>query len=180
MVEATDPAGTVKVQLSDQFQVLIDAVAMKLGLAGTDEYLEQWSTGMNRSAPAARMMLRTPWPRSLSRSLWSSAPALSDGRSSEAGAPLIECVPNVSEGRDTGIIRRLGEAVESGGARLLDIHSDVDHHRSVFTIVGDAEAVERSVLALARTAVDLIDLTKHRGAHPRIGAIDVVPFVPLR
>jgi len=93
---------------------------------------------------------------------------------------LIECVPNVSEGRDTGIIRRLGEAVESGGARLLDIHSDVDHHRSVFTIVGDAEAVERSVLALARTAVDLIDLTKHRGAHPRIGAIDVVPFVPLR
>lgn len=98
----------------------------------------------------------------------------------EARESVIECVPNVSEGRDGRIIRRLVDAVESGGARLLDIHSDVDHHRSVFTIVGDAEAVESSVLALARTAVELVDLTKHRGVHPRIGAIDVVPFVPLR
>jgi glutamate formiminotransferase len=98
----------------------------------------------------------------------------------EARGPVIECVPNVSEGRDAGIILRLVNAVESGGAGLLDIHSDVDHHRSVFTIVGDIDAVERSVLALARAAVELVDLTKHRGVHPRIGAIDVVPFVPLR
>lgn len=98
----------------------------------------------------------------------------------ETPAPLIECVPNVSEGRDPGIIGRLIDAVESSGATLLDVHSDVDHHRSVFTILGEAAAVERSVLALAGTAVQLIDLTKHRGAHPRIGAIDVIPFVPLR
>jgi glutamate formiminotransferase len=97
-----------------------------------------------------------------------------------AAAPLLECVPNVSEGRDPAVIRRLADAVESGGARLVDVHSDVDHHRSVFTIIGAGEDVERSVLALARAAVDLVDLTKHRGAHPRIGAIDVVPFVPLR
>jgi glutamate formiminotransferase len=102
------------------------------------------------------------------------------GKIAETRAPLIECVPNVSEGRDAGIIRRLADSVDSGGAKLVDVHSDVDHHRSVFTIMGEAEAVERSVLALARTAVDLIDLTRHRGAHPRVGAIDVIPFVPLR
>lgn len=96
-----------------------------------------------------------------------------------ARTPLIECVPNVSEGRDARIIGRLVNAVESGGAMLLDVHSDVDHHRSVFTILGSPQAVEQSVLALARSAVELIDLTKHRGAHPRIGAIDVVPFVPV-
>jgi glutamate formiminotransferase / 5-formyltetrahydrofolate cyclo-ligase len=95
-------------------------------------------------------------------------------------APLIECVPNVSEGRDATIIGQLASAVERSGAALLDMHTDVDHHRSVFTIVGEPEVVERSVLALGRTAVELVDLTKHRGVHPRIGAIDVVPFVPLR
>ena len=94
--------------------------------------------------------------------------------------PLLECVPNVSEGRDTRVIDRLADAVTSGGATLLDVHSDVDHHRSVFTIIGEPDSVECSVLALARAAVEFIDLTKHRGAHPRIGAIDVIPFVPLR
>jgi glutamate formiminotransferase len=97
-----------------------------------------------------------------------------------ADAPQLECVPNVSEGRDPAVIRRLAEAVEGGGARLIDVHSDADHHRSVFTIIGGGDDVERSVLALARAAVELVDLTKHRGAHPRIGAIDVIPFVPLR
>lgn len=97
-----------------------------------------------------------------------------------AAAPLLECVPNVSEGRDASVIRRLADAVERGGARLIDVHSDVDHHRSVFTIIGGGDDVERSVLALARAAVELVDLTKHRGVHPRIGAIDVIPFVPLR
>jgi glutamate formiminotransferase len=102
------------------------------------------------------------------------------GARAGSAAPLLECVPNVSEGRDVSVIRRLAHAVEGGGATLLDVHSDVDHHRSVFTIIGNAEAVERSVLALALTAVEVVDLTKHRGAHPRIGAIDVIPFVPLR
>jgi glutamate formiminotransferase len=94
--------------------------------------------------------------------------------------PLIECVPNVSEGRDQRVIRLLAEAVRQGGADLIDVHSDVDHHRSVFTIIGTPELVEASALALARLSVQLVDLTKHRGVHPRVGAIDVIPFVPLQ
>jgi glutamate formiminotransferase len=93
---------------------------------------------------------------------------------------MIECVPNVSEGRDQGVIQQLAEKVKQGGADLIDVHSDVDHHRSVFTILGTPEVVEGSVLALARLAVQLIDLRKHHGVHPRIGAIDVIPFVPLQ
>ncbi|MBI4635758.1 MAG: glutamate formimidoyltransferase [Candidatus Rokubacteria bacterium] len=93
---------------------------------------------------------------------------------------LLECVPNVSEGRDGAVIRALREAVEGAGAELVDVHSDVDHHRSVFTFLGPLDVVERATLALAREAVRRVDLTKHRGAHPRVGAIDVIPFVPLR
>ncbi len=78
------------------------------------------------------------------------------------------------------MIHALAEAARSGGADLLDVHSDPDHHRSVFTLLGVAEAVERSALELARTAIALIDLRRHRGVHPRVGAVDVVPFVPLR
>lgn len=92
---------------------------------------------------------------------------------------LIECVPNVSEGRDGGVIRELGDVVMAAGAQLIDVHSDVDHHRSVFTYLGSLDVVDHATLALARAAVRLVDLTKHRGAHPRVGAIDVVPFVPL-
>jgi glutamate formiminotransferase len=93
---------------------------------------------------------------------------------------LLECVPNVSEGRDLELIRTLADAVRTGGATLLDVHTDIDHHRSVFTFVGDSGAVEASVMALARVAVQAIDLRTHRGIHPRIGAVDVVPFVPIR
>jgi glutamate formiminotransferase len=89
-------------------------------------------------------------------------------------------VPNVSEGRDAALIRALGDAVDGAGARLLDVHADVDHHRSVFTYLGAPDAVERATLALGRLAVERIDLRRHRGVHPRIGAVDVVPFVPLR
>ena len=92
---------------------------------------------------------------------------------------LLECVPNVSEGRDGDCLRRLREAVEGAGATLVDVHSDVDHHRSVFTFLGAPPIVERAALALARFAVELIDLRGHTGVHPRIGAIDVIPFVPL-
>jgi glutamate formiminotransferase len=91
----------------------------------------------------------------------------------------LECVPNVSEGRDASRLRRLADAVESAGARLADVHSDVDHHRSVFTFLGAPEPVERAALAFARLAVELIDLRGHVGVHPRIGAVDVIPFVPL-
>ena len=91
----------------------------------------------------------------------------------------LECVPNVSEGRDAGRLRRLGESIEKAGAELVDVHSDVDHHRSVFTFLGAPEVVERAALAFARLAVELIDLRHHAGVHPRIGAVDVIPFVPL-
>ena len=100
----------------------------------------------------------------------------------EPGVPddvRLECVPNVSEGRDGARLRRLADAVEKAGARLVDVHSDVDHHRSVFTFLGAVDVVERAAVAFARLAAALIDLRSHVGAHPRIGAVDVVPFVPL-
>jgi glutamate formiminotransferase len=96
-----------------------------------------------------------------------------------AASPRLECVPNVSEGRDRDRVRRLADVVTAAGARLVDVHSDVDHHRSVFTFLGSVEDVERAALALARLAVELIDLRGHAGVHPRIGALDVMPFVPL-
>ena len=92
----------------------------------------------------------------------------------------IECVPNFSAGRDPAVVARLREAIQSsGGVRLLDYSADRDHNRSVFTFVGDPEAVEKALMAAARVAVETIDLTQHEGAHPRIGALDVAPFVPL-
>jgi glutamate formiminotransferase len=93
---------------------------------------------------------------------------------------LIECVPNVSEGRDGAVIEALGSAVTATGAWLVDVHSDPDHHRSVFTFLGEPEAVERAALALAREVVARIDVRTHLGVHPRIGSLDVMPFVPLR
>lgn len=94
--------------------------------------------------------------------------------------PLIECVPNFSEGRDPGVLGALTEAIESvRGARLLDRHADPHHHRSVFTIAGAPESVLAAAFRAVRTAVQQIDMREHRGAHMRIGAADVVPFVPL-
>jgi glutamate formiminotransferase len=90
----------------------------------------------------------------------------------------LESVPNVSEGRDPGALAALREAF-SGPARLLDVHTDWDHHRSVFTLVGSGEELVDTLLAGIRAAADRIDLTRHEGAHPRIGAADVVPLVPL-
>jgi glutamate formiminotransferase/formiminotetrahydrofolate cyclodeaminase len=92
---------------------------------------------------------------------------------------LIECVANLSEGCDAAAIAGMAAAVRSAGARLLDIHSDGDHNRSVFTFVGTAPETESSAVRLACEAVSRIDLRRHRGVHPRIGALDVVPFVPL-
>ncbi len=91
----------------------------------------------------------------------------------------LESVPNFSEGRDPGTIDALAVALRSGGARLLDVHADVDHNRSVFTLVGSAEELVASLLAGISCAAERIDLRRHEGAHPRIGAADVVPFVPL-
>lgn len=93
--------------------------------------------------------------------------------------PVLEAVPNVSEGRDPGVHRALVEAVEGSGAELLDWSADRDHHRCVLTLVGTPAQVEAASLAVARVALDSIDLRRHRGVHPRIGALDVLPFVPL-
>ena len=93
---------------------------------------------------------------------------------------LIECVPNFSEGRDLARVSELVRAVESvSGARVLDTHSDPDHNRSVVTFAGEPAAVEEAAVAVVGKAAELIDLTQHRGEHPRIGASDVLPFVPL-
>jgi glutamate formiminotransferase / 5-formyltetrahydrofolate cyclo-ligase len=93
---------------------------------------------------------------------------------------LIECVPNVSEGRRPDVVNAIAEAVSRVNAvRLLDRSADEAHNRSVLTVAGQAPAVQQAVMALFAAALDLIDLRHHTGAHPRLGAVDVVPFIPL-
>ncbi len=93
---------------------------------------------------------------------------------------IIECIPNVSEGRRPDVVERLADAIRSApGVRLLDYSSDPSHNRSVFTLVGDAAGVKAATLALFEQALAFIDLRTHRGEHPRLGAVDVVPFVPI-
>jgi glutamate formiminotransferase / 5-formyltetrahydrofolate cyclo-ligase len=89
---------------------------------------------------------------------------------------VLECVVNVSEGRDAAVV----DAIASAGAgALLDVHLDPDHHRSVLTLAGPDPRLETAVRAVARAAVERVDLRRHQGVHPRLGALDVVPFVPL-
>jgi len=90
----------------------------------------------------------------------------------------LESVPNFSEGRDRATIEALADAL-GGKARLLDVHADADHNRSVYTLVGSGEELVESLLAGIAVARERIDLRRHDGAHPRIGAADVVPVVPL-
>jgi glutamate formiminotransferase/glutamate formiminotransferase/formiminotetrahydrofolate cyclodeaminase len=91
---------------------------------------------------------------------------------------VLEAVPNVSEGRATPAIEAIGDAFGTA-ARVLDVHADADHHRSVFTLAGSGDALVEALLAGAGRAVELIDLRAHDGIHPRVGAVDVVPLVPL-
>ena len=94
--------------------------------------------------------------------------------------PLVECVPNFSEGRDTGIVETIAASIAAtGGVHLAGMDMDGDHNRSVITFMGSPEDVARGAFEACRTARDLIDLRRHRGVHPRIGATDVIPFVPL-
>ncbi len=94
--------------------------------------------------------------------------------------PQLECVPNVSEGRRPEAIARLLAAASSvPGAHLLDASSDPDHNRSVLTLAGEPGPLHEALLALYAAALAEIDLTRHRGVHPRVGAVDVTPFVPL-
>ncbi len=91
---------------------------------------------------------------------------------------LLESVPNISEGRDAAVIDAVAEALRERG-RVLDIHTDADHHRSVLTVVAEETDIVECLLAGISTAAELIDLRRHEGIHPRIGAADVVPIVPL-
>jgi glutamate formiminotransferase len=94
---------------------------------------------------------------------------------------LIECIPNFSEGRRPEVIEQLAEAVRSvDGVSLLDVQSDPTHNRSVVTFVGHEEPIAEAAYRAIKEAAELIDLNEHEGAHPRFGATDVVPFVPLR
>ena len=94
--------------------------------------------------------------------------------------PLIECVPNFSEGRNAAVIQSILSAMAVDGVRLLDWSLDPDHNRSVVTIAGPPAAVVESAVRGAGRASELIDLTSQRGVHPRIGAADVIPFVPVQ
>ena len=93
---------------------------------------------------------------------------------------IIECVPNVSEGRNTGIIDMLTSTVQNTkGVALLDLHQDPDHNRSVLTYAGEPEALAHAAFDLAENVLAHIDMNSHGGVHPRIGALDVMPFIPL-
>jgi glutamate formiminotransferase len=92
--------------------------------------------------------------------------------------PVVECVPNFSEGRDAGRVEAIVAAMRVEGVHLLDWSMDADHNRSVVTIAGEPSAVVEAAVRGAGKAVELIDLTRQQGVHPRIGAADVIPFVP--
>ncbi len=94
---------------------------------------------------------------------------------------IIECIPNFSEGRNQEVINKLVDCAKSiGGVMLLDYSSDTSHNRSVFTLAGSPEGIAEVAFSLAKLASELIDLTKHEGEHPRMGAVDVIPFVPIK
>ena len=95
-------------------------------------------------------------------------------------AKLVECVPNFSEGRDRGVIDAIAAALSSAsGVKLLDVDPGADTNRTVYTLVGDPDGVVEAAFRGASKAAELIDMARHQGAHPRMGAMDVCPFVPV-
>jgi glutamate formiminotransferase len=94
---------------------------------------------------------------------------------------VLLCEPNISEGRELEVVEQVLEQIRQvDGIKILDISSDADHHRTVFTYLGEPEPVLEATKAMAAKAFELIDMTKHQGSHPRMGAVDVVPFIPVR
>ena len=94
---------------------------------------------------------------------------------------IIECVPNFSEGRNKQIVEKITDAFRAkNGVKLLDYSSDTDHNRSVITVAGEPEALKETVLDAVGIAVELINLNNHSGQHPRMGAVDVIPFIPIK
>ncbi|WP_035288350.1 glutamate formimidoyltransferase [Clostridium sp. KNHs214] len=95
-------------------------------------------------------------------------------------ARLVECIPNFSEGRNKEVVEKIVDAVrKTEGAKLLDYSSDASHNRSVVTFIGTPEAVENAMVNMAEKVYENIDMRNHKGEHPRMGALDVVPFVPI-
>ena len=92
---------------------------------------------------------------------------------------VIECIPNISEGRRTEVLDACANAIRATGVSLLDVKPDATHNRTVYTFAGEPAAVKDAVLALYAAALPHIDLRQHSGEHPRLGAVDVVPFVPI-
>ncbi|MDQ5843836.1 MAG: glutamate formiminotransferase, partial [Acidobacteriota bacterium] len=104
-----------------------------------------------------------------------------DNRQSAIGNALVECVPNFSEGRDLQTLSRLVQEIQSvETACVLDTHRDPDHNRSVITFVATPEMMVEAAVRGVALAAQLIDMRQHRGVHPRLGATDVLPFVPIR
>ena len=94
--------------------------------------------------------------------------------------PIIECIPNISEGQRPDVVAAVAAAVgRTPGVRVLDVSSDAAHHRSVLTMAGDAAGLKSAILTLFEQTLAVVDLTVHKGEHPRLGAVDVVPFVPI-
>jgi glutamate formiminotransferase len=92
---------------------------------------------------------------------------------------IIECIPNISDGRRTDVLDACADAIRATGARLLDVKPDATHNRTVYTFAGSPDDVRAGVLALYSVVVPALDLRSHTGEHPRLGAVDVVPFVPI-
>lgn len=93
---------------------------------------------------------------------------------------IVECIPNFSEGRNKEVIENIVDALRGkDGVKLLDYSSDSDHNRTVVTVIGEPKALEKAIIEMAERVYKLIDMTKHEGGHPRMGALDVVPFVPV-
>src|SRR6201985_1612724 len=92
---------------------------------------------------------------------------------------LVECVPNFSEGRDKSKVDAIVDAMKVPGVYLLDREMDADHNRCVITLVGEREPIQEAAIRAVGKTAELIDLNKHQGAHPRMGAADVVPFIPI-
>ena len=92
---------------------------------------------------------------------------------------VIECVPNISEGRDADKVEAIAGVIERPGVKLLDLSSDPNHNRTVITCAGEPQAVADAAFDVAKAAIEKIDLTHHQGEHPRMGAVDVIPFIPV-
>src|SRR5690554_5780356 len=97
------------------------------------------------------------------------------------GSKILECVPNFSEGKRREVIERIVDPFRrTDGVKILDYSADKDHNRLVVTLIGEPEGLKESLLSAMEVAVTEIDLNRHRGEHPRMGAVDVIPFIPVR